>query len=138
MANVEEDRVGARSSYSSQTERGKNWDPSNYRKEYGYTQYWSSGADWAYLDGRWRETSDPTMGEVSIIEGEEQKLCFVEFAEYTYEWILTYKPKYVEFLTGGGDRDHIDMEKFPEWVMYKDVGITEGRETGDAEWENDA
>ena len=47
--------------------------------------------------------------------------------------ILTYKPKYAEFMMDEGKRDHIDMEKFPERAMYKDVGVTVGSETGSAD-----
>ena len=130
MAKVEEDREASRSSYSSQTAREQNWGPANYRNEYGHTQYWRSGGDWAYLDGRWRETTDPTIGEVSRSEGGAQKLGFGEFAEYTYVEILTYKPKYAEFLMAQGKRDHIDMEKFLDRAMYKDVGVTADSETG--------
>ena len=47
--------------------------------------------------------------------------------------ILTYKPKYAECLIDEGNRDHIDMEKFSDWVAYKDFGVTSDSETGDAE-----
>ena len=50
LAKVEEDREVARSSYSSQTAREKNWGPVDCRNEYAYT-HWGSGADWAYIDG---------------------------------------------------------------------------------------
>ena len=138
MAKVEEDREASRSSYSSQTAREQNWGPANYRNEYGHTQYWRSGGDWAYLDGRWRETRDPSIEEAAIIEGEAQKLGFREFAEYPYVEILTYKPKYVEFLTDVGKRDHIDMKKFPEWVKYGDFGVTADSETGAADRKKNA
>ena len=65
-------------------------------------QYWSSGNDWTWIDGRWHETSDPTMEEVAIIEGKKQKLGFGEFADYTYMEILTWKPQYAAFLMNEG------------------------------------
>ena len=32
-----------------------------------------------------------------------------------------------------GKREHIDMRKFLDWAMYKDVGVTTDSETGDVE-----
>ena len=78
------------------------------------------------------------MGEVAAIEGGSQKPGFGEFAEYTYMGILTMKPKYVEFLTNGRMREHIDLVKFTERVMYRDVGITLGKENGSSEWKKEA
>ena len=52
LARVEEDSEAARRSYSPHTAREQDWWPANCRNEYEYTQYWGSGGDWAYLDGR--------------------------------------------------------------------------------------
>ena len=70
------------------------------------------------------------MGEVAMIECETHQLGFGEFAEYTYAEILTYKPKFAEFLIDEGKREHIDMREPPGRAMYKDVGVTTGSETG--------
>ena len=102
MAKVE-DREAERSSYSPQTTREQNLAPANFRNEYEYAQYWSSGGGWAHLDGRRREKRDPAIGEVAIIECETQKLGLAGFSDHTYVWILTYKQKYVEFLIDAGE-----------------------------------
>ena len=47
--------------------------------------------------------------------------------------ILTYKPKYAEFLMEEGNRGHIVRKKFPEYVTRKDVGIAVHDETGEVE-----
>ena len=83
------------------------------RGEYTYTQRISQN-DWGYMDGNRREARNPTLEEVSSIDGETQKLGFGEFAEYTYMGGLKYKLKYSEFLTEEGDRGHIDRGGFPK------------------------
>lgn len=47
--------------------------------------------------------------------------------------ILTYKPKYVEFLLGDGDDGSPEKKKFAEWIQYVDVEIAVGEKTGAAE-----
>ena len=43
--------------------------------------------------------------------------------------ILTYKPKYVEFLIEDGDAGRTDRGKFPEWGVCRSVGIAADEET---------
>ena len=64
-----------RGNYSSHTESAKNWGPARCRDVYSYTQ-WISQNDWTYMDGNWRETRNPALGEVSEIDGgcEETRL----------------------------------------------------------------
>ena len=102
MAKVE-DREAERGSYSSQTAREQGLAPSNFRNEYEYAQYWIRWGDWAQLDGRRRETRDPAIEAVAIIECGAQKLGFGEFAERPNAGILTYKQKYVDFLIDEGE-----------------------------------
>ena len=86
------------------------------------------------MEGSRRETRNPTIKVVAPIDGEAQKLGFGEFADYTYVGgILTYKPKYVEFLMGEGNRCHLDREKFPEWPIRKNFGIASGEKIGSVE-----
>ena len=68
LPKVEEDPEAARGNYSPQTAREQNWEPARYRNEHAYKQ-WSSPNDWAYLDEAWRETRDPTMEAVAVVEG---------------------------------------------------------------------
>ena len=76
---------------------------------------------------------NPTPEQVAAIDGETQKLGFGDCAEYTYVEILTYKPKYVEFLIEDGDDGRLGRQKFTEWAKCKNVGIAVGEEAGAVE-----
>ena len=97
MRKVEEDTSATWSIYSPHTESERNWGPVKWRNEYAYTQ-WIGQNEWAYMDGNWRGTRNPTIEEVAAIDGETHRLDCWRFSEYTYVEILTYKPKYAEFL----------------------------------------
>ena len=89
---------------TSQSARGNRRIPTNRINEWEYEAIQNSWGKWIWLDGAWRETRNPTMGEVKKIDGATQTLGLGEFAVSTYVEVLTYNPKYVEYLMNEGER----------------------------------
>ena len=60
---------------------------------------------------------------------------FGEFSEWAYVDVLTYKPKYIEFLLGDIDDAEIpEKKRFAELIQRNNVAIAVGETTGASEW----
>ena len=80
----------------------------------------------------------PTEVEMRHIDGEAQKLGFLEFDEYPYLGLLAGNPMYAEFPMGEWGGRPPGYEEILRLRNAENVGIIVGAETGDAERREDA
>ena len=113
----------ARCNYSPLTSGGKRWGRAHCLNEYDYGRYWGVGNAWAYLDGLRREVRDPTDEVEQNIDGARLRSYASESSRNSPMWKCRGKPKYAEFPTYEGKKEHMDMEQFAEWVAQSEVGI---------------
>ena len=67
----------------------------------------------------------PGPEEAASINGETRNPAFGEFDGWTYAQVLTYRPKYIEFLLEDIGGDEITEKKiFAEWIHCNNVAIT--------------